>query len=511
MSPQTADAPYWYAMLPRLGTPEEFAAVRELLSGAGYEYAAVCRRVGVEHVYLFSSELEAAYMDRPIADRLDALIRLFLVGRRLDRQCAEQWLGRAGIESLAALQLLVAEGGEGGIWFAPVMAHPAPGGILVCDRNATPDGKPLKQVPADALYPGLFQNTLDFVARFPETACDNILEIGTGTGTAAIHWARFAREVWATDITARSVHFAEFNRRLAGIENIKVVEGDLYAPVERMTFDRIACHPPYVPARKSAMIFRDGGEDGEQIARAIVEGLPRYLRPQGLFWASFMISDRRGEPAERRIRGWLGDGEAEFDVGLASDTRRTAAETIAHNVLEGGGSPEQLRYFGDLWTANQTEFLVHASVLIRRHDGRRKPVTGRLQAGPGFAARHLEWLLDWELALRAPGFMEGLLDSRPLLAPLCELTARHRLERGNTVSEQFTLEAEGPIRGACRCPGWLVQMLMRCDGSKTAREHFADLRASGAVPPGGDPREFTGMLAGLVSAGLLSVGIGPCV
>jgi SAM-dependent methyltransferase len=511
MSPQTVEASYWYAMLPRLGSPKEFAAVRELLSEAGYDYAAVCQRLGVEHVYLFSSEFEAAYLERPIADRLDSLIRLLLVGRRLDRQCAGQWLGRAGIECLAALQLLVREEGECETWFAPVMAHPVPGGIVVCDRNAAPDGKPLKQLPADALYPGLFQNTLDFVARFPETACDRILEIGTGTGTAAIHWARFAREVWATDITARSVHFAEFNRRLAGIENMTVVEGDLYAPVEGMTFDRIACHPPYVPAKKSAMIFRDGGEDGEQITRAIIEGLPRFLRPGGLFWASFMISDRRGEPAERRIRRWMGEHEGEFDIGLAADTLRTAAETIAHNVLKGGGSPEELRYFGDLWTANQTEFLVHASVLIRRQDGRRKPVTGRMQTGPGFTARHLEWLLDWQLALRQPGFVEGLLDSRPLLAPVCELAARHRLERGTSVSEQFTLEAEGPIRGACRCPGWLVQMLTRCDGTKTAREHFTDLRANGAVPPHGDPREFAIMLAGLVSAGLLTVESRPSV
>lgn len=508
MSPQTVDAPYWYGMLPRLGTEDEFAAARKLLAGAGYNYASVCQRVGVEHVYLFSSALEAAYMERPIADRLDSLIRLLLVGRRMDRLCAEHWLGVAGVECLAALQLLV---GEGETWFSPVMAHPAPGAILVCDRNASPEGKPLKQLPTDALYPGLFQNTLDFVARFPGTACDNILEIGTGTGTAAIHWARFARELWATDITPRSVYFAEFNRRLAGVANMRVVEGDLYAPVEGMTFDRIACHPPYVPAKKSAMIFRDGGEDGEQIARAVIEGLPRFLRPRGLFWASFMISDRRGEPAERRIRRWLGEHEGEFDIGLAADTRRTAAETIAHNVLKGSGSPEELRYFGDLWSANQTEFLVHASVLIRRHDGGRQTVTGRMQAGPGFAARHLEWLLDWELAWRQPGFIEGLLDSRPLLAPVCELAARHRLERGASVSEEFTLEADGPIRGVCRCPGWLVQMLTRCDGAKTAREHFTDLRASGAVPPDGDPREFAGMVAGLVSAGLLTVDSGPSV
>jgi SAM-dependent methyltransferase len=511
MSPQASDAPYWYTTLPRFGSPEEFRTARELFAQSGFDYPSVCQRLGVEQLYLFSSEVEAAYLKRPMADRLDTMIRLFLIGRRMDRQSASDCLGAAGLECLAALQLLVPDPGRPDTWFAPVMANPAQGGVMICDRNATPEGMQLKDLPPDALYPSLFQNTMEFVARFPRTACDNILEIGTGTGTAAIEWAKLAREVWATDITARAAHFAEFNRRLAGIANVRVVEGDLYAPVEGMTFDRIACHPPYVPAKASALIFRDGGDDGEQIARRMVEGLPRFLRPGGLFWASFMISDRSGETAEQRLRQWLGEHAEEFDVGLAVDICRTAAEAIANNVLKGSVPPEKLRYLGELWASNQTELLLQASVLMRRHGGGRKAVTRRMQTGPGFRAEHLEWLLDWDLAQRRPGFVEALLASRPLLAPACELVATHRLERGVAVSEGFTLNADGPIRGTCRCPGWLVRMLIECDGGKTAREHFEALRAAGGIPPDGNPREFAGMLAGLVGAGMLSIDLHPSV
>lgn len=482
---------------------------RELFAESGFDYPSVCQRVGVEHLYLFSSDLEAAYLKRPMADRLDAVIRLFLIGRGLDQQSACGCLGAAGMECLEALQLLVRDAARPDTWFAPVMANPAQGGVMICDRNATPEGVQLKELPPDALYPAVFQNTMEFVARFPRTACDNILEIGTGTGTAAIEWAKLAREVWATDITPRAVHFAEFNRRLAGIANVRVVEGDLYAPVEGMTFDRIACHPPYVPAKDAALIFRDGGEDGEQIARRTVEGLPRFLRPGGLFWASFMISDRSGETAEQRLRRWLGEHAAEFDLGLAVDRCRTFAETIAQTALKGGGPIEELRYLGELWKSNETEFLVHASVLMRRHGGGRKAVTRRMQPGPGFRAEHLEWLLDWAVAQRQPGFLEALLAARPLLAPACELVATHRLERGVAVSEEFSLNADGPIRGICRCPGWLVRMLMQCDGGKTAGEHFEALRAAGGIPPDGDPQQFAGMLAGLVAAGMLSVNLQP--
>jgi SAM-dependent methyltransferase len=503
-----ADAPFWYGMLPRLGTPQEFQAAREFLESSAFDYASVCARIGTEHLYLFSTAMEAAYLQRPVSDRLDVLIRLLINGRAMKAIEVEQWLGSGGVQSLAALGLLAPQPGQAENWFAPVMAHPVTGSVMVCDRNATPEGVALKSVPADALYPALLQNTLDFVARFPQTPCERILEIGTGTGTAAIRWSKLAREVWATDITERSVHFAEFNCRLAGVNNVKVVKGDLYEPVEGLTFDRIACHPPYVPARNSQMIFRDGGEDGEQIARSIVQGLPRYLRPGGLFWASFMVSDRRGESAERRIRSWLGDSNSEFDIGLAVDARRSTAETIGQTALSGKSSAEDLRYFGELWNANHTEFLVHGSVLMRRHDGARAPATRRMQTGTGFNAGHLEWLLDWDVALQQPDFIGSLLESRPRLAPKCDLIANQRLEGGSIASEQFTLEPDGPIRGACRCPGWLVQMLLKCDGNRTVGEHLEALRSKGAVPSDGDPLEFAKVVAGLVAAGMLSVDVG---
>ncbi len=509
MTPQATDAPFWHALLPRLGSSAEFSAARDLFARCGFDYATLCRRVGVEHLYLLTTKLEGAYLERPAADGLDALLRLFVIGRGMEWQEIERLLDPEGVACLEALQLLVRQPDRCQFGFAPVMALPSPGGaVMVCDRNSSPEGVAIGQPPADALYPALFANTLDFVARFPETPCESILEIGTGTGTAAIQWAKLAREVWATDITPRAVHFAEFNRRLAGADNVQVVEGDLYQPVEGLTFDRIASHPPFVPAKKSAVIFRDGGEDGEQIVHRVVEGLPRFLRPGGLFWASFMISDRVGEPAEQRIRTWLGQSEAEFDIGFAIDMRRTVAETIAHTVLNGIGPPEEVCYFGDLWRGNRTEYLVHASVLIRRQacsgEGSREPVTARTQAGKGFAARHLEWLLDWNAAQREPGFADKLLAGRPVLAPVCELRAVHRLEAGKAVTEDFSVEAEGPLRVSCRVPAWLAKMLVACDGSRSVSEWFEALRAGGSIPENGDPLEFVRMVSGLVSAGVLN-------
>lgn len=504
---QSEQTPFWYDMLPRLGSAEEFAAVRELFARNGFEYEAVCRRIGVPQLFLLTSELENRYLDQPMEGALDAFVRVFTLGRSLETAAAVGLFGREGFTALTALQLLAPRPDQPEVSFSPVIIHPAPGAVIVCDRNATPDGAKLPRMTADVLYPALFANTLDFVARFPKTPCENVLEIGTGTGTAAIQWSRVAREVWATDITPRAAHFAEFNVRLAGVKNVRVAQGDLYAPVNGMTFDRIACHPPFVPARKSAVIFRDGGDDGEQIARRIIEGLPRFLRPNGLFWASFMISDRQHESAEQRMRSWLGDANGEFDIGLSVDSRRTVAETIAQAAVDGIGTPEDLRYFSELWKANRTHHLVHASVLIRRHGQAREPVSMRTQSGRGFTAKDLEWLLDWEVARRAPGFLDALLESRPLLAQACELRATYKMQAGAVVSEEYTVQAEGPLQVSCKCPPWMARMLMECDGSETARQRLARVREAGSIPADADPAEFARVLAGLAAAGVITIAL----
>lgn len=505
------DIPFWHTMLPRFGSAQEFAAARDLFTRTGFEYETVCRRVGAPHLYLLSVPVEDKYLEQPVEDALDVLIRIFTIGRSMETATVARLLGSAGFDALSALDLLAERPDRPGISFSPVMIHPAPGVVIVCDRNATPEGVKLKQTPGDVLYPALFNNTLDFVARFPKTPCDSILEIGTGTGTAAIQWSRVSREVCATDITARAVHFAGFNARLAGIENVRVVQGDLYEPVEGMTFDRIACHPPFVPAKKSAVIFRDGGDDGEQIARRIIEGLPHYLRAGGLFWASFMISDRQDENAEQRMRSWLGEAQAEFDIGFAVDSRGTVAETVAHAAVDGIGTPEDLRYFSELWKANRTHHLVHASVLMRRHGDVREPVTVRTQSGRGFTAKDLEWLLDWEIGHRVPGFFDAILESRPTLAQACELRATYKMQAGSVVSEDYAVQAEGPLQVSCRCPAWMARMLMECDGSQTARERWVKLRDAGSIPVDSDPVEFARILAGLASAGVVMMDLAKSV
>lgn len=69
----------------------------------------------------------------------------------------------------------------------------------------------------------------------------------------------------------------------------------------------IVAHPPYIPDGANKLLFRDGGEDGEQIFRRIVQGLPQYLKPGGRFYCVTTATDRENESLQDRVRGWLGE------------------------------------------------------------------------------------------------------------------------------------------------------------------------------------------------------------
>ena len=70
-----------------------------------------------------------------------------------------------------------------------------------------------------------------------------------------------------------------------------------------------------------------------------------------------------------------------------------------------------------MWEATKTQYVFYGWVLIRRHEGGRPAATGRARAGREFTGRGMEWLLEWESAVRAPGGLAMLLEATgtPLL------------------------------------------------------------------------------------------------
>jgi release factor glutamine methyltransferase len=125
-----------------------------------------------------------------------------------------------------------------------------------------------------------------------------LLDLCTGSGAVAIalkHALPFL-EIYGTDISPRALAVARKNaERLLGDDgsrpDIHFLEGDLFEPVPPVRFDLITANPPYVPSPEIPHLSRevrfeprlalDGGEDGLDLERRIVEDAPAFLKGGG--------------------------------------------------------------------------------------------------------------------------------------------------------------------------------------------------------------------------------------
>ena len=239
------------------------------------------------------------------------------------------------------------------------------GDLILCDRGDAPDGSTFPQQP-DLVYPPVFDNTAHFLSSLPDTPCEAMLELGTGSGIAAMFGARRAQHVWATDITARAVHFAALNCRLAGLNNVTVLQGDLYQPVDGLTFDRIVFHPPWMPRSQAPFAFGDGGEDGEAIIRGSIEGLPRFLRPGGRFHATLLASHHEHETFDQRVHRWLGPESDRFNVTTQELSRDSPAGFLAQNLARGSIRENDIPLWTELWKATRTVSIFFGHLTVAR-------------------------------------------------------------------------------------------------------------------------------------------------
>ena len=503
MTPTQAEAFPWHRTLPRIGTDQEFASLRALLAACDYSYQGICRNLKVDELSKYKTGPVAPLIGKSMSSGGEALVRLFLdcVYTREDE--LERVLPAGSMDILWSLDLIARHPDLPGLVFATAAILPVGKEITVCDRGNAPDGERCP-LPPDVVYPAIFENTREFIGQLPTAPCEAMLDLGTGTGIAAMCGARTAKHVWASDISERCRHFTEFNRRLAGLENLTVVLGDMYAPFEAAAFDRIVTHPPYIPAKDTSLVFRDGGADGEQIIRRAIEGLPRVLRPGGCFYSLQLATDREGEEFEQRIRRWLGAAQNEFDVILVSRWLRTRAEMLEEKSRP-GLSEEDRTFRAAMWEATKTTYIYYGWVLIRRHQGGRPPVTARMQAGIKFSGRAIEWLLEWESEVAAPGGVEKLFDSRPSISPHCVFKAVHVVREGRFVPAQMVLEIDRAFDCTLPCQPWLVQVVSECDGVKTWREHFVTARDRGLTNPEDPPDAFANGLRSLVAGGILEL------
>ena len=115
---------------------------------------------------------------------------------------------------------------------------------------------------------------------------ERALDLGTGCGIQALLVSRHAREVVATDISARALAFAELNAALNGVNNVTFRQGSMFEPVVGEQFDLIVSNPPFVITPRvdgvTAYEYRDGGLIGDALVEQFLRQVPAHLAPGGI-------------------------------------------------------------------------------------------------------------------------------------------------------------------------------------------------------------------------------------
>ena len=488
----------------RIGRPEEFVQLRQFLEQASFTEAGICARGQCETVGDFPVPDEAP---EP-ADALDVCLNLFLHGFSQPRAAVERFFGPAACELIERLGLVTTDHSDATRCYAPMALYPIYGLYLVSDQPRTLQ-KSLSEVQEDVVYPALPTTTSEFMASLPSTPCDRLLDLGSGTGVAALYAARhYASHAWAVDLTERSTRVCEFNARLNGIDNNTALQGDLYNPVADLTFDRIVAHPPYMPTENNQLIFRDGGEDGEFLTRKIIAGLPRHLAPGGRLHCRTLATDRKELPVQRRFRATLGEQHDEFDVAVVTNMSIPPARYYFRMITSGGLTPAGLSQQIASFESIGVESVLITFITIERHTENVPAITARrhLEQGRVPDPEAVDWLLRWERALvRDQQLNDQLRASMPTVSPRAKIQLDHQMIDGRLRARGCTVSAGRPFNFILESSPGLVLVIGACTGTRTVDQLHAEMKTVGAIPPETPIDEFLQFVRTLIGGGILEV------
>jgi SAM-dependent methyltransferase len=485
-----------------LGTGEQFAALRQLLATENYTEETLCLRFGIEKLSDFEDVQDRDQVEPWDKDGTGVLLRFLVETRFVPEAVAAEKLGAANLELLTTLGLVKRSDQNASDLWSPVSLVPFAGVWSVCDSWHSPDRAPYS--PKDPVYTPIVSNAHRFFSYLPRTKCERFLELCSGTAFAAMHAAKnFAQEAYAFDISPRSTHFGEFNRRLNAVENAFVRQGDLYAPAGQIQFDRIVAHPPYVPVLRPKWVFHDGGVDGEAIVKRVIEEAPQYLAPGGQLYMLAMGTDRE-KPYEKRIREWLGSAENEFDIAVFP-IRLITPDDFATRATAGSRTAREDQYrFKDLFRELEVDNLVYSVQMLQRRAVQRKVFTVRRQFGDRTGRSEMEWMIEWETLAVSAEAAEKILNARPKPNSESKLVVHHELADGEGWQvDHHKLLTPYPFSMEAKTDPWAPFLMALCDGERTARELLVDLKQQGAIPSDATEEEFARAISVLVSGGFL--------
>src|SRR5208282_5673831 len=145
-----------------------------------------------------------------------------------------------------------------------------------------------------------------------------------------------------------------------------------------------------------------------------VGALPHFVKPGGCFYCLAQGSDRKGAPLEERVRGWLGEGQSDFDVAFVEISRQDSKEAAFIYARKSGGGFETADLMRESLASLGVESLPYGWIIIQRRSNARSVFTVRRSAGQGAGREKIAWLLKWETVAVGPSAFEDLQERTPV-------------------------------------------------------------------------------------------------
>ena len=312
------------------------------------------------------------------------LATVFVLGLPVAADRLEAALPSLGIDGAAELGLILAEGGiavplldlrphafvdalgAGSWWIASDLGE-------VALRRAIPENHVLGVGGASQTLAGLTVGPQSNGSK-----PGSVLDLGTGCGIQALHAARHAKRVVATDISERALELARFNAALNGVTTIEFRSGSLYEPVAGERFDRIVSNPPFVITPRAEGVpsyeYRDGGLVGDALVASVISDAAHHLEPGGIAQLLGNWEYRDGDDAFDRVGGWL-DGTG-LDAWIVEREVQDVA-LYAETWIRDGGILPRTDEFDALYAAWLDDFADRGVTSIGfGYVALRRPATG---------------------------------------------------------------------------------------------------------------------------------------
>ena len=232
------------------------------------------------------------------------------------------------------------------------------------------------------------------------------LDVGTGCGVQALHLARHAQRVTATDLNLRALDFARLTAALSlgplEADRIELRGGSLFEPVADERYDLIVSNPPFVISPESSagqgrFTYRDAGLPGDELCRRFLEQASAHLAEDGYchVLANWLHVD--GQDWRERLAPWIrGTG---CDAWVVQRELQDPAE-YAELWLRDSGDHNSPRYveryqaYLDYFAANRIEGVAFGWIILRN--------TGTDQ--PTIRLEELTRQIEQPLGVHVPGW-----------------------------------------------------------------------------------------------------------